>query len=35
MGKMWTFEYPPINYFEEEYGFTPDETWFSMFNLQH
>ncbi|MGB5894073.1 MAG: S46 family peptidase [Ignavibacteriaceae bacterium] len=27
-GKMWTFEYPPINYFEEEYGFTPDEDWF-------
>ena len=27
-GKMWTFEYPPIDYFEEEYGFTPDEDWF-------
>jgi Peptidase S46 len=27
-GKMWTFEYPPIQYFEEEYGFTPDQEWF-------
>lgn len=27
-GKMWTFEYPPIDYFEKEYGFTPDEDWF-------
>ncbi|MCH7963474.1 MAG: S46 family peptidase [Bacteroidetes bacterium] len=27
-GKMWTFEYPPIDYFEKEYRFTPDEDWF-------
>jgi hypothetical protein len=27
-GKMWTFEYPPINYFEKEYGFRPSEEWF-------
>lgn len=27
-GKMWTFEYPPIDYFEKEYRFTPDENWF-------
>jgi hypothetical protein len=27
-GKMWTFEYPPIDYFEKEYGFTPDKDWF-------
>lgn len=27
-GKMWTFEYPPINYFEKEYGFKPSEEWF-------
>ncbi len=33
MGKMWTFEYPPINYFEEEYGFTPDESWFKHVQL--
>jgi hypothetical protein len=23
MGKMWTFENPPLNYFEKEYGFKP------------
>ena len=33
MGKMWTFEYPPIKYFEEEYGFTPDEEWFKHVQL--
>jgi hypothetical protein len=33
MGKMWTFEYPPIKYFEEEYGFTPDEKWFNHVQL--
>ena len=27
-GKMWTFEYPPTDYFEVEYGFKPDEEWF-------
>ncbi|GMU94546.1 S46 family peptidase [Ignavibacterium album] len=27
MGKMWTFENPPINYFQEEYGFTPSKQW--------
>lgn len=27
MGKMWTFENPPIKYFQEEYGFTPSEQW--------
>ncbi len=27
-GKMWTFEYPPIDYFEEKYGFDADEDWF-------
>ena len=33
MGKMWTFEYPPTKYFEEEYGFTPDEDWFKHVQL--
>ena len=28
MGKMWTFENPPVKYFQEEYGFTPSEQWF-------
>src|ERR1035438_10584302 len=22
-GKMWTFEYPPVDYFKEEYNFAP------------
>jgi len=33
MGKMWTFEYPPLKYFEQEYGFTPDEDWFEHVQL--
>ena len=32
-GKMWTFEYPPTNYFEEEYGFTPDQNWYEHVQL--
>ena len=32
-GKMWTFEYPPIDYLKEEYGFTPDEEWFDHLRL--
>jgi len=27
MGKMWTFENPPLKYFQEEYGFTPSTQW--------
>lgn len=27
MGKMWTFENPPLDYFESEYGFKPSEKW--------
>lgn len=27
-GKMWTFEYPPMDYFSEAYNFKPDESWF-------
>jgi hypothetical protein len=26
-GKMWTFDNPPLEYLEEEYGFRPDEAW--------
>lgn len=33
MGKMWTFEYPPTEYFEETYGFSPDEDWFEHVQL--
>ncbi len=27
-GKMWTFEYPPMDYFSQAYNFQPDESWF-------
>ncbi len=27
-GKMWTFDFPPVDYFKKTYGFTPDKTWF-------
>lgn len=27
-GKMWTFEFPPIDYFKSEYGFQPSQKWF-------
>lgn len=27
MGKMWTFENPPVKYFQDNYGFTPSEEW--------
>ncbi len=26
-GKMWTFEYPPIDYFSSAYHFTPTDEW--------
>lgn len=26
-GTMWTFEYPPLDYFKETYNFTPDKEW--------
>ena len=32
-GKMWTFEFPPVEYFREEYGFTPDRAWFDRARL--
>jgi hypothetical protein len=27
MGKMWTFDSVPVDYFEKEYGFKPSEKW--------
>lgn len=27
-GKMWTFDFPPVDYFKKAYGFTPDKAWF-------
>lgn len=32
-GKMWTFEYPPMDYFEEAYGFRPDQEWFDHIRM--
>ncbi|GAB4285941.1 MAG: S46 family peptidase [Ignavibacteriaceae bacterium] len=26
-GRMWTFEYPPLEYFKEAYNFVPDDEW--------
>lgn len=32
-GKMWTFEYPPMDYFSEAYNFEPDEAWFEQVRM--
>lgn len=32
-GKMWTFEYPPVEYFTETYGFQADTAWFRRARL--
>lgn len=32
-GKMWTFENPPKEWFEEEYGFSPDDKWFEQVRM--
>ncbi len=32
-GKMWAFEYAPLEYFAETYGFQPDEAWFEKARL--
>jgi hypothetical protein len=32
-GKMWTFEYAPLEYFAETYGFQPDDAWFERARL--
>jgi len=32
-GKMWTFEFPPVEYFAEEHGFRPDASWFQKAHL--
>jgi hypothetical protein len=33
MGKMWTFDYPPTDYFKNTYHFAPDEKWFEETRL--
>ena len=32
-GKMWTFEFPPTDYFAQTYGFRPDSAWFAHARL--
>ncbi len=32
-GRMWTFDAPPVDYFEETYGFRPDAAWFDRARL--
>lgn len=32
-GKMWSFDYPPFEYFEKTYGFAPDQEWFDDVRL--
>lgn len=32
-GKMWTFDYPPVDYFKSTYNFNPDEKWFESVRL--
>jgi hypothetical protein len=33
LGKMWTFENPPLAYLEEEYGFKPTSAWLDALRL--
>jgi sulfur carrier protein ThiS len=32
-GKMWTFEFPPMDYFQEAYGISTDAAWFERARL--
>src|SRR5881409_2374317 len=32
-GKMWTFDTPPLDYFQEAHGFRPDSTWLARARL--
>ena len=32
-GKMWTFDFPPVDYFRKTYGFTPGKEWFEKARL--
>ncbi len=33
LGKMWTFENPPLAYLEKEYGFKPSQEWLDALRL--
>ena len=32
-GKMWTFDFPPADYFEKTYGFKPTQEWFDAVRM--
>lgn len=32
-GKMWTFDFPPTEYFEQTYQFKPDDEWFRQVRM--
>lgn len=32
-GKMWTFDFPPVEYFEKTYHFKPTEAWFDAVRM--
>jgi len=32
-GKMWTFDFPPNDYFSKEYNFSPDDEWYNDVRL--
>jgi hypothetical protein len=32
-GKMWTFDHPPLDYFQQAYGFRPDSAWLERARL--
>jgi len=32
-GKMWTFDYPPLNYFQKQYNFRPTEEWLNKVRM--
>jgi hypothetical protein len=33
LGRMWTFENPPLDYLEKEHGFKPDQEWLNSLRL--
>jgi hypothetical protein len=33
LGKMWTFDNPPLDYLQERYDFSPSSSWFEHLRL--
>lgn len=33
LGRMWTFENPPLDYLDKSYGFSPDQAWLDSLRL--